>query len=47
MEAVDGNALWDSLQVLFWSLGVIIPAAGVILIAGGGAFGGAGALVHW
>jgi len=47
MEAVDGSTIWDSLRILFWSVGIILPAAGVILIAGGGAFGGAGSLIHW
>jgi uncharacterized membrane protein YgcG len=47
MEAVDGATLWDSLRLLFWTVGLLLPAAGAILIAGGGAFGGGGALIHW
>ncbi len=47
MESVDGNTIVDSLRLLLWTLGILIPAAGVILIAGGGAFGGAGSLVRW
>jgi len=45
--AVDGEAIWDALRLIVWTLGVITPAAGVIIIAGGGAFGGAGSLIHW
>ncbi len=47
MESVDGNTIVDSLRLFFWTLGILIPAAGVILIAGGGAFGGAGSLIRW
>jgi hypothetical protein len=32
---------------LFWTIGILIPVAGVVLIAGGGEFGGAGSLIHW
>jgi hypothetical protein len=31
----------------FWTIGILIPVAGVVLIAGGGEFGGAGSLIHW
>ena len=47
MEAVDGATLRDSLRLLFWTVGLLLPAAGAIIIAGGGAFGGGGALIHW
>lgn len=47
MESLQGEALWESVRVFFWTLGILIPAAGVIIIAGGGTFGGAGALIHW
>jgi uncharacterized membrane protein YgcG len=47
MNSVDGNALVDSVRLIFWTLGLLIPAAGVLIIAGGGSFGGAGALIHW
>jgi len=45
--AVDGEAVWDSLRLLIWTICILIPTAGVIIVAGGGAFGGAGSLVHW
>jgi uncharacterized membrane protein YgcG len=47
LEAVDGTSLVDSVRLLIFSIGLLIPAAGAIIIAGGGAFGGAGALIHW
>ena len=47
LVAGDGNDAFDSLQLLVWTIGVLIPTAGVLIVAGGGAFGGAGALIHW
>jgi hypothetical protein len=47
MQSVDGGTLFDSLRLVVWTLGIIIPTAGAIIIAGGGAFGGAGSLIHW
>jgi uncharacterized membrane protein YgcG len=47
MESVEGGTLVDSVRLLVWTLGILIPAAGVLIIAGGGTFGGAGALIHW
>ena len=37
----------DSVQLLFYTIGILAPAGAVILIAGGGAFGGAGSMIHW
>jgi uncharacterized membrane protein YgcG len=47
MEAVDLDELWSSIKLLAMAVGASIPAAGVVILAAGGAFGGAGALVHW
>jgi len=47
MEKFDGEEVWDTLRLVVWTIGVIVPAVGVIIVAGGGAFGGAGALIHW
>ena len=47
LVANDGEAAFDSLRLLVWTIGVLIPTAGVLIVAGGGAFGGAGALIHW
>jgi len=47
MEAVDLDELWSSIKLLAMAVGASIPAAGVVILAAGGAFGGAGALVRW
>ncbi|MEO8751197.1 MAG: TPM domain-containing protein [Casimicrobiaceae bacterium] len=47
MEKVDIGELWDSLKFTVWVLVGIFPAAGLVVVALGGAFGGAGSLVHW
>ena len=47
MERFDASTIWDSLRLAFWTIGILVPAAGVIIIAGGGSFGGAGTLIHW
>lgn len=47
LERFDLSTIWDTLVAVFWLIAVLIPAAGVIIIAGGGDFGGAGALIHW
>ncbi len=47
LVANDGEAAFDSLRLLVWTISVLIPTAGVLIVAGGGAFGGAGALIHW
>ena len=47
MERFDGSVIWDTLRLIGWTIGILVPAAGVILIAGGGEFGGAGSLIHW
>jgi uncharacterized membrane protein YgcG len=43
----DGEAALDSVRLLVWTISVLIPTAGVLIVAGGGAFGGAGALIRW
>ncbi len=45
--ANDGEAAFDSLRLVVWIISVLIPAAGVLIVAGGGAFGGAGTLIRW
>jgi uncharacterized membrane protein YgcG len=47
MERFDVSTIWDTVRLIFWTLGILIPAAGIVLIAGGGEFGGAGALIRW
>ena len=47
LVADDGEGAIDSLRLLVWTIGVLIPTVGVLIVAGGGAFGGAGALIHW
>ena len=47
MEAVDIGELWDSLKFTIWVAVGAVPAAGLVVVALGGAFGGAGALIHW
>jgi uncharacterized membrane protein YgcG len=47
LERFDISTIWDTLRAVFWVVAFFIPVAGVILIAGGGEFGGAGALIHW
>jgi len=42
----DGGAIWDTLRLIVWTIGVISPAAGMIIIAGDSAFGDAGSLIH-
>ena len=47
MERFDGSVIWDTLRLIGWTIGILVPAAGVIIVAGGGEFGGAGSLIHW
>jgi len=47
LERFNGEEVADSVLLFVWTLGALIPTAALILIAGGGAFGGAGALVRW
>jgi len=47
LERFDISTIWDTVRAVFWVVAFFIPVAGVILIAGGGEFGGAGTLVHW
>jgi len=47
LVADDGGEAFDSLRLLLWTISVLIPTAGVLIVAGGGAFGGAGSLIHW
>lgn len=47
METVDLSQIWDSFKLLAWALAVVIPTAGIIVVALGGAFGGAGAMIRW
>ena len=47
MQRFDASTIWDTLRVVMWTIVVLVPSAGVIIIAGGGSFGGAGSLIHW
>ena len=47
MERFDISEVWDSLKLSVWVLIAIVPAAGFVIVALGGAFGGAGAMVRW
>ncbi|MEO8849412.1 MAG: hypothetical protein ABI440_12395, partial [Casimicrobiaceae bacterium] len=47
LERFDGSTIVDTLRLVFWIVLLLVPVAGVIIIAGGGEFGGAGSLIHW
>lgn len=47
MESVGLESVIDSLKVFGIALAFIAGAAGLVIVAAGGAFGGAGALVRW
>ncbi len=47
LEFLNPEFLSDSFQFFAWGFGALIPAVGIIIIAGGGTFGGAGAMIHW
>ncbi len=47
METVDISQIWDSFKLLALALAVVIPAAGFVVVALGGGFGGAGAMILW
>lgn len=47
LERFDASTIVDTLRMVFWIVVLVVPVAGVLLIAGGGEFGGAGALIHW
>jgi uncharacterized membrane protein YgcG len=47
MESVGLDSVIDTLKVFGIALAFIAGAAGLVIVAAGGAFGGAGALVHW
>jgi hypothetical protein len=47
MENVGLESIVDTLKVIGLLLGVIIGAAGLVIVAAGGTFGGAGAQIHW
>ncbi len=47
METFDLSQIWDSFKLLAWALVVVIPATGFIVVALGGAFGGAGSMIRW
>ncbi|MCY7388251.1 MAG: TPM domain-containing protein [Burkholderiales bacterium] len=47
MEGVGLESIIDTLKVFGLLLGVIIGAAGLVIVAAGGTFGGAGAQIHW
>lgn len=47
MESVGLDSILDTLKLLGLALAAIAGAAGVVVVAAGGAFGGAGTLVRW
>ena len=47
MERVDIGEVWDSLKLSAAGLIAIVSAAGFVIVALGGAFGGAGAMARW
>lgn len=47
MEGVGIESIIDTLKVFGLLLGAIISAAGLVIVAAGGTFGGAGAQIHW
>ena len=47
MEGVGLESIVDTLKVFGLLLGAIIGAAGLVIVAAGGTFGGAGAQIRW
>lgn len=47
MEGVGIEPIIDTLKVFALLLGAIIGTAGLVIVAAGGTFGGAGAQIHW
>jgi uncharacterized membrane protein YgcG len=47
MESVGLESIIDTLKVFGFALAMTAGAAGLVIVAAGGAFGGAGALVRW
>ena len=47
MESVGLDSIVDTLKVFGIALAFIAGAAGLVIVAAGGAFGGAGSLVRW
>ena len=47
MESVGLGSVIDTIKVFGIALAFIAGAAGLVIVAAGGAFGGAGSLVHW
>ena len=47
MEGIGLQSIIDTLKVFGLVLAIIIGAAGIVIVAAGGTFGGAGAQVHW
>ena len=47
MESVELESVVDTIKVIGIALAFIAGAAGLVIVATGGAFGGAGTLVHW
>lgn len=41
------ESMWDTLKILVVVVGAIAAAVGIVVVAGGGTFGGAGTLVRW
>ena len=47
MESVGLESIVDTIKIFGLMLAVIIGTAGIVIVAAGGTFGGAGAQVHW
>lgn len=47
LDFLNPEVLGNSVQFFAWGIGALIPAVGIVIIAGGGTFGGAGAMMHW
>jgi len=47
MEGIGLESIIDTLKVFGLVLAIIIGAAGIVIVAAGGTFGGAGAQIHW
>ena len=45
--AMKFESMWDTLKILVVVVGAIAAAVGIVVVAGGGTFGGAGTLVRW
>jgi uncharacterized membrane protein YgcG len=47
MQGIGLESIFDTIKVFGFTLALIIGGAGLVIVAAGGTFGGAGAQIHW